>query len=157
LDISNATSPDLIGYVGEENELFSATLLKQNYLFASVDNSLRVYRLDDPADPELVQYIPMSSLTFRMALQGEYLHVATENGYYCFHANLVIPECGDVNASGGVDIDDVVFLISYIFAGGFAPDPISVGDVDESGGIDIDDVVYLIAFIFAGGPAPCDG
>ena len=31
--------------------------------------------------------------------------------------------CGDADASGGIDIDDVVFLIAYIFSGGPAPDP----------------------------------
>jgi hypothetical protein len=69
--------------------------------------------------------------------------------------------CGDANGSGGdpaVDIDDVVYLINYIFAGGPAPEPVEAGDADCSGGdvpIDIDDVVYLINYIFAGGPAPC--
>lgn len=64
--------------------------------------------------------------------------------------------CGDADASGGVDIDDVVFLIAYIFSGGPEPFPYENGDADCSGGIDIDDVVYLISYIFAGGPAPCD-
>ncbi len=64
--------------------------------------------------------------------------------------------CGDANGSGAVDIDDVVFLINYIFGGGPAPDPLAAGDADCSGGIDIDDVVYLINYIFGGGPAPCD-
>lgn len=69
--------------------------------------------------------------------------------------------CGDVNGSGGdpaVDIDDVVYLINYIFAGGPAPVPVEAGDANCSGGdpaIDIDDVVYLITYIFSGGPAPC--
>jgi hypothetical protein len=63
--------------------------------------------------------------------------------------------CGDVDGSSEVDIDDVVYLINYIFAGGPPPDPIESGDADCSGGIDIDDVVYLIAFIFSGGPEPC--
>jgi uncharacterized protein (TIGR02145 family) len=31
--------------------------------------------------------------------------------------------CGDADGIGGIDIDDVVFLISYIFSGGPAPDP----------------------------------
>jgi hypothetical protein len=30
--------------------------------------------------------------------------------------------CGDADASGGVDIDDVVFLIDYVFSGGDAPE-----------------------------------
>jgi len=64
--------------------------------------------------------------------------------------------CGDNDASGAVDIDDVVYLLNYIFAGGPAPDPLGSGDADCSGDVDIDDVVYLIQYIFAGGPAPCD-
>ncbi len=63
--------------------------------------------------------------------------------------------CGDADGSGEVDIDDVVYLISYIFSGGPAPNPIESGDADCSGSIDIDDVVYLIAYIFTGGPEPC--
>jgi len=64
--------------------------------------------------------------------------------------------CGDADASGSVDIDDVVYLIAYIFSGGPAPAPIEAGDANCSGGVDIDDVVYLIAYIFSGGYAPCD-
>jgi PKD repeat protein len=69
--------------------------------------------------------------------------------------------CGDANGSGGdpaVDIDDVVYLINYIFASGTPPDPIEAGDANCSGGdvpVDIDDVVYLINYIFASGPVPC--
>jgi hypothetical protein len=64
--------------------------------------------------------------------------------------------CGDADYNGGVDIDDVVYLISYIFVAGPEPLPYESGDADCSGGVDIDDVVYLIAYIFSGGPAPCD-
>ena len=65
------------------------------------------------------------------------------------------PICGDADGSGDVDIDDVVFLINYIFSGGPGPIPSTcVGDADASGGADIDDVVYLISYIFSGGPSP---
>ena len=64
--------------------------------------------------------------------------------------------CGDADASGGVDIDDVVYLIAYIFSGGPPPVPYESGDANCAGGVDIDDVVYLIAYIFSGGYAPCD-
>jgi hypothetical protein len=63
--------------------------------------------------------------------------------------------CGDVDNSGYVDIDDVVYIITYIFAGGPPPDPLDKGDVDCSGGVDIDDAVYIIQYVFAGGPSPC--
>jgi M6 family metalloprotease-like protein len=67
--------------------------------------------------------------------------------------------CGDANGSRDlVDIDDIVYLIGYVFGGGPAPTPIESGDVDCSGGdvpVDIDDIVYLIQYVFAGGPSPC--
>lgn len=64
--------------------------------------------------------------------------------------------CGDVNASGGIDIDDVVYEIAYVFQSGAEPDPLESGDVDCSGTIDIDDIVYLVNFVFSSGNAPCD-
>jgi hypothetical protein len=64
--------------------------------------------------------------------------------------------CGDPDGSSVIDIDDVVYLISYIFSGGPSPDPTPSGDPDCSGGCDIDDVVYLILYIFSGGNTPCD-
>jgi hypothetical protein len=64
--------------------------------------------------------------------------------------------CGDADGSENADIDDVVFLIAYIFSGGPPPDPYESGDADCSGAIDMDDVVYLIGYIFSGGNAPCD-
>jgi len=65
--------------------------------------------------------------------------------------------CGDADGSEEVDIDDVVYLIAYIFSGGPAPDPLESGDADCSGEVDIDDVVYVITYIFSSGLEPCAG
>ncbi len=62
---------------------------------------------------------------------------------------------GDADGSGIVTISDAVFLISYIFGGGGAPDPLESGDANCDGLITISDAVYLISYIFGGGPAPC--
>jgi uncharacterized protein (TIGR02145 family) len=63
--------------------------------------------------------------------------------------------CGDADAGGGVDIDDVVYLINYIFSGGPEPDPYESGDVDVSGEVGMNDVLHLMSYVFTGGPAPC--
>jgi len=63
--------------------------------------------------------------------------------------------CGDANNDTEVDIDDVTFLIAYIFSSGPPPANPEAADADCSGDIDIDDVTYLIAYIFSSGPAPC--
>ncbi len=62
--------------------------------------------------------------------------------------------CGDADGNGIITISDAVFLISYIFGGGAAPNPICQGDADGTGIITISDAVYLITYIFGGGPAP---
>jgi len=65
--------------------------------------------------------------------------------------------CGDVNDDNSVDIDDIVYLINFIFSNGVEPLPqICIGDVNYDEQVDIDDVVYLINYIFAGGLAPVD-
>ncbi|MBK7092281.1 MAG: hypothetical protein IPH59_11285 [bacterium] len=63
--------------------------------------------------------------------------------------------CGDADGSGTVTISDAVMLISYIFGGGPAPDPLLSGDAECSGAVTISDAVYLISYIFGGGAAPC--
>jgi len=76
-----------------------------------------------------------------------------------FYASMIVTDppfiCGDADGRGTVDISDAVYLITYIFGGGPAPDPLTAGDPDCSGSVDISDAVYLISFIFSGGPAPC--
>ncbi len=65
--------------------------------------------------------------------------------------------CGDVNDSGVTDIDDVVYLISYVFSGGPEPPNPQSADVNCSGDIDIDDITYLIGYVFSGTGDPCGG
>jgi aminopeptidase N len=66
------------------------------------------------------------------------------------------PLAGDCDGSGGVELDDVVCILNYVFNAGEPPDPMDVIDCECSGTVDIDDVVYLITYIFAGGPPPHD-
>ncbi|MGB5136926.1 MAG: choice-of-anchor B family protein, partial [Candidatus Zixiibacteriota bacterium] len=63
--------------------------------------------------------------------------------------------CGDADNSGVITISDAVYLISYIFSGGPAPNPSESGDPNCDGSTNISDAVYLINYIFAGGPAAC--
>ena len=73
----------------------------------------------------------------------------------CDTADIIIYLCGDADSNDLVNIADVVYLISYVFGGGPAPQPLSAGDADCDGLVNIADVVYLIAYIFGGGSEPC--
>ncbi|HOP06242.1 MAG TPA: S8 family serine peptidase [candidate division Zixibacteria bacterium] len=70
---------------------------------------------------------------------------------------IVVPSClrGDMNCDGAIAIDDLVFMVAYMFSGGPAPDPFYVIDVNGSGGLpNIEDLVYLVDYMFNGGPQP---
>ncbi|MDH4156395.1 MAG: M20/M25/M40 family metallo-hydrolase [candidate division Zixibacteria bacterium] len=64
---------------------------------------------------------------------------------------------GDLNRSGGVNISDVVYLVSYLFGGGPAPVNPNLADVNSSCTVNISDVSYLVAYLFGGGPLPQSG
>jgi hypothetical protein len=57
-----------------------------------------------------------------------------------------------VNGDCSVDINDVFFLINFLFANG--PRPACNADVDNNHHVDSADVFYLINYLFAGGPEP---
>lgn len=65
--------------------------------------------------------------------------------------------CGDADRNGIINISDAIYLISYIFAGGLAPLPMSSGDADCSGFINVSDAVHLINYIFGGSISACPG
>jgi len=65
-------------------------------------------------------------------------------------------KCGDVNADGTINVNDVVYLINYLFVPGSpAPIPLLAGDANCDGAVNVNDVVYLINFLFISGPPPC--
>lgn len=64
--------------------------------------------------------------------------------------------CGDNDDNGIVNISDAVYMISWIFGGGPAPNPLAANvNCDEV--LNISDAIILIRYIFAGGAEPCAG
>ena len=61
---------------------------------------------------------------------------------------------GDVNADGVINLGDVVYLASYLYMGGPAPEPMWTGDCNSDEIVDLGDMVYLVSYLFKGGPAP---
>ena len=63
--------------------------------------------------------------------------------------------CGNANGDNSLNVGDAVFLISYVFKSGPAPDPLVAGDANCDGEVNVGDAVYLINYIFREGPGPC--
>ena len=63
---------------------------------------------------------------------------------------------GDVTNDGKVNISDAVYLISFVFNGGPAPNPYIIGDANCDGKSNVGDAVYLINYVFKNGSPPGD-
>ena len=65
-----------------------------------------------------------------------------------------IVECGDISGNGIINVQDVVYLINYLYKGGPAPVSERAVDVNNSGSIDILDAVYMINYLYKSGAEP---
>ncbi len=64
--------------------------------------------------------------------------------------------CGDVNNDGKININDMSYLIKYLYKNGSPPQPATLaGDVDNNGQINITDISFLIKSLYRGGARPC--
>ena len=72
--------------------------------------------------------------------------------------NCCLGDRGNVNNSPDdqVDIDDMVYMVEYMFLGGPAPVCNEEANVEGSldGSVDIDDIVYFVEYMFLNGPPP---
>ena len=64
--------------------------------------------------------------------------------------------CGDFDGNETPELNDIIYAINYIFAGGPGPMPLTAGDVNCSGKINLVDVIFMVNFVFRDGNEPCD-
>ncbi len=72
-----------------------------------------------------------------------------------FRAILSISRGDILNDNGIILINDLVYLVNYVFKGGQAPFPSPlIGDVNCDGDVNVSDLTYLTNTVFKGGPPP---
>jgi hypothetical protein len=126
----------------------------ENYLYAADYTFVLVVNVTDPITPKLSGQFPSyPSWSFGVAISGDYIYVAGDNGFMVLKKTAV--SCGDANLDGIVNISDAISLINYVFANGQAPNPVDAGDVNCDKLTNISDVVFIVQYIFANGAAPC--
>jgi C1A family cysteine protease len=118
----------------------------------------RYYTIDE-ADLAAVGITPTSTMRMRFTANDADPQGIVEAGVDDFNVSRFECEdeyiCGDANADQIANVSDVVYIVSYIFSGGSAPEPLEAGNVDCNEVVNISDAVYLVSYIFGGGPAPC--
>ena len=66
-----------------------------------------------------------------------------------------VPISGDINGDENIDIQDILFLIDFLFRSQPPFCAYDAGDVNCNQKVDISDAVYLVNFVFRKGPPPC--
>jgi hypothetical protein len=61
---------------------------------------------------------------------------------------------GDADGSLGYNMNDVVYLIRYLYRSGPPPGPMQSGDADSNGIVNVADASYMINFLYRYGPRP---
>jgi hypothetical protein len=105
-------------------------------------------------DPNNGQNLPNNPDTFYAHLNFSSLVQNAQIAQELYNDNFFVFLPGDVNSNGVVNIEDVVYLLNYVFIGGPPPSPLKSGDVNRDCVVDIEDVVYLINYFFINGPPP---
>ena len=138
------------------------------------DGDYSHYIVDNPASPfapdtpcysgthgweevtfDLAAYSGVAQLAFRFGSDG----AVSQEGWYIDDVSVSGQGylCGDANNDAAVNIGDAVFIISYAFRDGPAPNPLIAAEANCDGAVNIGDAVYIISYAFRGGPAPCEG
>lgn len=61
---------------------------------------------------------------------------------------------GDANNNDSLLIDDVIYLLDYLFGGGPTPPICDAADVNDDGMVGVGDPIYLLSYLFSDGPRP---
>jgi hypothetical protein len=106
-----------------------------------------------------LSFLPLgTSVCARFTFVSDDQYIHDGEGFYIDDVKVEVKTSawlpGDVTGDLSVDVDDVVFLINYLFRSGPAPDPVERGDVTQDGETDVSDVVYLINYLYRSGSAP---
>lgn len=111
-------------------------------------------------DEDRLTETPYQSGDPRITTYHNTLHLAwidsPGDNYNLFYkkGGLFVP--GDVTGDMEVTINDVVYILNYLFIGGPAPNIFRSGDANGDEEINITDVIYLINYLFVGGPPPAE-
>lgn len=64
--------------------------------------------------------------------------------------------CGDMNGDeNGPNVDDLTYMVNYLFKGGPAPPVTEAADVDSSGALNVSDLTQMVDYLFKGGTITC--
>jgi hypothetical protein len=95
----------------------------------------------------------ISSLTFKVISQGD-----TQVTDSQISVAKTVLQRGDLNFNGTILVDDLSYMVEYLFKGGAEPLPVkNAGDFSCDNDVNVTDLSDLVNYLFkGGGPPPCN-
>jgi hypothetical protein len=180
-DVAKISAVDCLGGVGEDGfpdvvfdtakvvEIFAPWdgKLGQIWWMTTADASAEVIMrynsaTDDPAREELPVAVRRNNGGTKAVLIGLPLYYMREADAQAMVSALtawfdLVAAPGDLDASGFVDVVDVLGLADAVFVGTFPSPGYNCADVNADCQVTVLDLVYLIDYVFRGGPDPLEG
>ncbi len=66
-------------------------------------------------------------------------------------------QAGDVTEDGNVNLEDILFIINYVYGDHTSPNNVNLADVNQSCTVNLEDILNLISFVYLEGPYPLMG
>lgn len=98
------------------------------------------------ADVALVLALDASHNVYVTGRTGVYHDMATMKYFQIIR--------GDANGDGIINVGDVVYLVSYLYKAGPAPEYLVIGDCNCDEVVDVGDIVHLVNYLYRGGDPP---
>ncbi|MCX6829905.1 MAG: dockerin type I repeat-containing protein [candidate division Zixibacteria bacterium] len=102
------------------------------------------------------QYTPTDSLFFGTRYWWK-VKATDKTGRFTYSTdihNFRTWKLGDANGDWLVNIQDITFIINFLYNDGAEPKPKFVADINGTCLVNIQDITYLINYLYKGGPAP---
>lgn len=152
----NGYDPPAISY-----KLTSSASDESHYLEPGAGVMLNIHlTIDGDADGVIVIDTATASSKYPRLLSifGEYWPEFAPCTLWVAGGCCIPPIRGDVNYdTAGPNIQDLTFLVAYLFGGGEEPPCMDEADVNgDTNGPNIQDLTHLVAYLFGGGAPPAD-
>jgi hypothetical protein len=100
--------------------------------------------------------VPLVELAYQGAgptsINGCVLGATGDQGMFAVDSTYRV---GDANDDEKINIGDAVFIVNWIFRGGFVPPHLQAVDANCDQAYNIGDAVYIVNYVFRGGQGPC--
>gem|GEM_PF-736100 len=147
VDFTGSVGSDLFAIIDTANYVFIILSGDEEALEENTEGLLCVATFEDNVSGSHVDIVPTATDKLYPLLIVQECYDGDDGERMFSPVFITEPVTGDCNGSGDTDIDDTVYLLSYLFSGGPPPPDRGVCDCDGFPGLNMGDFYQLVEYI----------